>query len=307
MTTTTDALPTTTTDTVTTTTDATVQTPSVILTPSSTYHYQTLSWLPPSFSVATGSLIPSTIDGSAAPTATGTGDSPQDVPAVIAPNAGAIIPDGNTPVALKFNSLSYVQMVADPLLTAQFVQAIPLLVSSAVDLTPDQIIVVSIISAGGIGSTRRKARRSTVGGIVTTLSIPSDQVSDLQLAIRDPTSNLYSTTNGQLATLLDTTYPLTNNTDTTSNGNTVTDPNGLSVGTAANTTTSGGPSRAVIIGCSIGGATVLYAGMTVVAVRAYRRRKARQADEAAQQNAMFAHSISAPIMNENSLGFTPQW
>ena len=95
----------------------------------------------------------------------------------------------------------------------------------------------------------------------------------------------------------------------TSSGSTVTDPNGLTVGTTANanTTTSGGPSRAVIIGCSVGGATVLYAGMTVFAVRAYRRRKARQADEAARQNAMFAHSISAPIMNENSLGFTPQW
>ena len=104
-------------------------------------------------------------------------------------------------------------MVADPVLTAQFVQAIPLLISSAVDLTPDQVIVVSIISASGIGSTRRKVRRSTVGGIITTLSIPADQVSDLQLAIRDPTSSLYSTSNGQLATLLDTTFPLTNNTD----------------------------------------------------------------------------------------------
>jgi hypothetical protein len=70
-----------------------VQTPSVILTPSSTYHYQTLSWLPPSFSIATNSLIPSSADAVAVPTATGTGgSSTQDVPAVIAPNAGAIIP-----------------------------------------------------------------------------------------------------------------------------------------------------------------------------------------------------------------------
>ena len=80
-------------DSVTTTSDTlAVQTPSVILTPSSTYHYETLSWLPPSFSIATDSLIPSTADA-AVPTMTGASVSnTQDVPAVIAPNAGAIIP-----------------------------------------------------------------------------------------------------------------------------------------------------------------------------------------------------------------------
>jgi hypothetical protein len=104
-------------------------------------------------------------------------------------------------------------MVADPVLTAEFVQAIPLLISSAVELTPDQVIVISIISASGVGGMRRKVRRATVGGIVTTLSIPQDQVDALQLALRDPTSNLYSSNNGQLAYLLDATFPLTNNTD----------------------------------------------------------------------------------------------
>lgn len=90
-------LPTTTVDPVTTTSDTlVVQTPSVILTPSSTYHYETLSWLPPSFSIATDSLIPSTVDAAAVPTMTGASVSnPQDVPAVIAPNAGAIIPGTN--------------------------------------------------------------------------------------------------------------------------------------------------------------------------------------------------------------------
>jgi len=95
----------------------------------------------------------------------------------------------------------------------------------------------------------------------------------------------------------------------TSTSSSVTDPNGLSLGTQSGdlATSSTGPSRGVIIGVSVGGATALYAGMTVVAVRAYRRRKARQAEQAAAQNALFAHSISAPIMGENSLGFTPQW
>jgi hypothetical protein len=212
--------------------------PSVVITPTSTYHYQTLSWLPPSFSIALQSLLPSNVPSasialSSDATATPTGNA-QNIPAVIAPNVNAIIPGvchfsshkcikpiltplsslgGNIPVNIKFNSISYVQMVADPVLTAQFVQAIPLLITSAVDLTPDQVIVISIISANGVGSTRRKVRRSSVGGIVTTLSIPQDQVDALQQAIRDPTSNLYSPSNGQLAYLLDTKYPLTNNSE----------------------------------------------------------------------------------------------
>lgn len=219
-----------------------------------------------------------------------------------------IFTDEDQSVTLRFNAISYVQMVNDPVLTAQFVQALPLLISSAIDLTPDQIIVVSIISSSGVGATRRKARRSAVPGIVTTLAIPSNQVSALQLAIRDPTSALYSTKNGQLAILLDTTYPLTNNTDSSSSGTGVTDPNASSTsGQTTGNTASTGPSRSVVIGVSVGGATALYAGMTVVAVRAYRRRKAKKAEQMAEQNALFAHSISAPIMNENTLGFTPQW
>lgn len=216
--------------------------------------------------------------------------------------------DEDQSVNLRFNAISYVQMVNDPVLTAQFVQAIPLLISSAVDLTPDQIIVVSIVSSSGVGTTRRKVRRGAVPGIVTTLAIPSEQVSALQLAIRDPSSALYSTKNGQLAVLLDTTYPLTNNTDSSSSGTSVTDPNASSTGgQPTDNTASTGPSRSVVIGVSVGGATALYAGMTVVAVRAYRRRKAKKAEQMAEQNALFAHSISAPIMNENTLGFTPQW
>jgi hypothetical protein len=185
-------------------------------------------------------------------------------------------------------------MVADPVLTAEFVQALPLFVVSAINCSVDDIIVVSITSTG----TSLTKRDDSNSGVIVTLSIPTTQIQDLQTQIRSPDSPLFSPSNGQLATLIDTTYPVQQNYAVTSNtASPVTDPN-QQFGTGQSTTASPGLSKGAIVGIAVGGSTVLYAGLTVVVVRAYRRKKQRQLEENREQGRMIAQSISAPMMQE---------
>jgi hypothetical protein len=201
----------------------------------------------------------------------------------------------NTPANLKFDYLSYPQMVADPLLTAEFVQALPLFVVSAINCSVDDIIVVSITSS----ETSLTKRDSSTGGVIVALSIPSESVSNLQDQIRSPNSALFSPSNGQLAKLIDTTYPVQQNyAVTSSTSSPVIDPNNQGVNSGPNVTNSPGLSKGAIVGIAVGGSTVLYAGLTVAVVRAYRRRKQRQLEENREQGLMIAQSISAPMMQE---------
>jgi hypothetical protein len=97
-------------------------------------------------------------------------------------------------------------MVADPMLTAEFVQALPLFVNSAINVSVDDVIVVSITS-----SSTTLTKRDGTSGVVVTLSIPGSKVDVLQQQLRSPDSPLFAPSNGQLATLIDTTFPVQQN------------------------------------------------------------------------------------------------
>jgi hypothetical protein len=185
-------------------------------------------------------------------------------------------------------------MVADPMLTAEFVQALPLFVNSAINVSVDDVIVVSITS-----SSTALTKRDGTSGVVVTLSIPGSKVDVLQEQLRSPDSPLFAPSNGQLATLIDTTFPVQQNA-ASSSSIPVIDPNqqiGSGEPTPAPTT---GLSKGAIVGIAVGGSTVLYAGLTVAVVRAYRRKKQRQLEQNREQGIMIAQSISAPMMQESA-------
>jgi hypothetical protein len=185
-------------------------------------------------------------------------------------------------------------MVADPMLTAEFVQALPLFVNSAINVSVDDVIVVSITS-----SSTTLTKRDGTSGVVVTLSIPGSKVDVLQQQLRSPDSPLFAPSNGQLATLIDTTFPVQQNA-ASSSSIPVIDPNqqiGSGEPTPAPTT---GLSKGAIVGIAVGGSTVLYAGLTVAVVRAYRRKKQRQLEQNREQGIMIAQSISAPMMQESA-------
>ncbi|EIE88614.1 hypothetical protein RO3G_13325 [Rhizopus delemar RA 99-880] len=245
-----------------------------IYTPKLTYRYHTLSWLsgdftfsaPTSTTITTSSAIlgakPSNTD---------------DSPEYIAPNIGVIIPETSSSVIIKFTHPSYSQMVQDDLLTARFVQSLPLLVSHSLNISPDNVIITTISYLLDQDS-----------GLVVSLAIPNDQVSNLQNLISNQTSILYSGNNSQLANLIDPSYFVVSN---QSFGHS-------EQSTAGTDGSSSGLSKSVLIAVCVSVGTFIYAIVAVVVYKVYKKQK--NIEQAANPTVR-VHCISEPIMQDNSL------
>ncbi|OAD79818.1 hypothetical protein PHYBLDRAFT_157346 [Phycomyces blakesleeanus NRRL 1555(-)] len=193
----------------------------------------------------------------------------------------------------------------------------PLFVGNALNITADDVIVITLTSAAKKTTNKKRDNEeynTNSNGVVVTLSVPKDSVIPLQNLVSDPTSVLYSTSNGQLASLVDNSYPVSGSSSSSSSSSSasssIVDPNSTedqsSSSSNGGSSGNGGLSKASIIGICVSVGVVVYAAATVVSVRAYRRHRVRKDTEAQQQHQVFAQSISAPIMQENSLGWQSQ-
>lgn len=226
-------------------------------------------------------------------------------------------------VHLKFNYLSYVRMVEDYMLTAQFVQALPPIFSKALNINVDDVIVVTITSANPPGG-GQKRDISTTSGVIVAIAVPNQQVSSLSQLVQNRSSLLYSASNGQIVSLIDNQYPVTGklvyrrggghwcslswlgsqdvndpNTSQQSSGSGNTDGGGESSSGSSQSGT-GGLSRNAIIGIAVAAGVVCYAAATVGAVTAYRRHRRRQQEQEEVQRRAAIQEISAPIILDHS-------
>lgn len=104
-------------------------------------------------------------------------------------------------------------MVNDAILTAEFVQALPVYISKALNVSADDVIVVTITSASGKGSSSKRRRdlvasneSASNSGVIVSMAVPCQSVSELRQLVEDPNSQLYDPSNGQLAELVDGSY-----------------------------------------------------------------------------------------------------
>lgn len=172
-------------------------------------------------------------------------------------------------VIIKFTQPSYSQMVQDDLLTARFVQSLPLLISHSLNISPDNVIITTISYLLDQDS-----------GLVVSLAIPNDQVTNLQ--------NLISGNNSQLASLIDPSYFVASNQSFDHSEQS----------TAGTAGSSNGLSKNVLIAVCVSVGTVIYAIVAIVAYKVYKKQKnIKQAANPTVQ----VHCISEPIMQDNSL------
>ncbi|KAI8339609.1 hypothetical protein BC941DRAFT_420971 [Chlamydoabsidia padenii] len=195
-------------------------------------------------------------------------------------------------------------MVSNSILTAQFVQSVPVLFSKVLDCSLDDIIVQSIVASNPSLPNKRK-RDSGTSGVILAMALPNTKVSDLQNLVANSSSTLYASDNGQLPLLIDKSYPISS--QVSNPAGIMNDPNNPSSdnGNGGGSSNNGGSglSRGGIIGICVSVGVVVYGAATVLAVRIYRRRKSKR-NEQEQDHQEFVHAISAPIMHENTLGFT---
>ncbi|KAL0074422.1 hypothetical protein J3Q64DRAFT_1420479 [Phycomyces blakesleeanus] len=317
---------TTTTATTTTTTSDAVETtsePTTSITQTkshspSPYHYQTYSWLSNTFSIALSTTTSKptssqssykaseTLHPSSSPSDTDTTD--DNLPQYIAPNINAEIPDTSDLVNMKFNYLSYPQMVQDALLTAEFVQALPVLISKVLDISEDDVIIVTITS-GSQQSGKKKRQTTDSTGVIVSMAIPSTEVTELQTLVASSDSSLYAASNGQLASLIDSSYKITSSSvASTANTPVVSDPNSGSVESSEASSQpdqqKSGLSKGSIIGICVSVGAIVYAAATVIVVKKIRHRKRQIQEPPMVDQHVFARSISAPISQGNSLGWS---
>ncbi|KAI8093073.1 uncharacterized protein BX664DRAFT_313163 [Halteromyces radiatus] len=255
-----------------------------------------------------------TVTTSSTPT---TSPTPSNLPQYIAPNPNAAIPSTSDIVHLKFNYLSYVRMVEDYMLTAQFVQALPPLFSKALDISVNDVIVVTITSASSSSSSGQGRKRDQVNtqqqkdisdtGVLVAIAVPNQSVTPLAQLVQNRSSSLYDSSNGQIATLIDSQYPVSssdsqgmndpNGTQSSSNsGNT----NGGGSNTAGQSSSDSSLSRGAIIGIAVSVGVVVYAAATMGAVTMYRRHRRHQQEQEEQRRRNAIQEISAPIILDHS-------
>lgn len=109
---------------------------------------------------------------------------------------------------IKLNEISYSALLSNAVMTASLVQELPVLISKALDISIDSVIVVSITGASNVNA--RKRSDSGANGVVVAVAIPDENVDELKIIIKSPNSTLYSPSNGQLPTFIDRNYPVTN-------------------------------------------------------------------------------------------------
>ncbi|KAK3821650.1 MAG: hypothetical protein J3Q66DRAFT_333923 [Benniella sp.] len=259
-----------------------------------------------------------------APTQTPTPPSPgASLPEVVIPDLQPKIPDNSFNVVLRFQHVSYFQVIHNSVLAAQLVSFIPAQLGEVLNIDPQLILVLAIRDGSGssnggakaqavtegrqVRSTKRKravvTTNSNEDAILVTVAIPRDQYWALSAMVKDPSSPLYTPGADSFGQYLDPTYDLSKNPPSSDgdkgkgNGKDNTPPNPLTghnnPGQITHPDSAGGsssPSKAPLIGSVIGLVTVAYVGIAIIVIRRYRHKKLKE-----QERGTTMRNISAPI------------
>ncbi|RIA94812.1 hypothetical protein C1645_817514, partial [Glomus cerebriforme] len=202
---------------------------------------------PPEISI---SLIPT-------PVTTTTFAIPTNIPAKIVVDEEASYdtpPPNTTQVQLKFSAqLPWLQVVKSDILPSQFVSFVREDLSKSTGIALDDITV-------------RDLQAADDGGVLMTMNIPDNELTNFSDVVKNPKSNFYLK-GSELSKLVDPTSPIIAE-DQQVNG--ITSPTNNLKSVTGNSSNKG-----LIIGLAVGGSTILYAGLTALVIRAYKRSKSR--------------------------------
>lgn len=106
---------------------------------------------------------------------------------------------------MKFLNISYVSLIQDAILTAQFVQDLPIILCNSLNINVNSIIILSIADSSSVLLFQK---RSDQVGILVSMAVPMSEFNDLQALISNQSSPLYDPKNGQLPKFIDYTYPI---------------------------------------------------------------------------------------------------
>ncbi|CAG8576275.1 1426_t:CDS:2 [Ambispora gerdemannii] len=214
------------------------------------------------------------------------------LPMVIVPPGAGVAPPGTVIVQIKLNSLIWADVVNSSTLAAQIAVFLPKDIANALSLDPAQIVIINLINVNG--------------NVVVQIAIPSGSVTALNNVLKNPTSSFY-TDGTPISKLVDSTYPII-----PQNGPPVSSPDNPNASSGLSNNIGSGPggsqaaeknpsNKGMVIGLAVGGSTVLYACVTALVIRAYKRSKTRVVER--QNDFLYGQAISSPVMQENSMWY----
>ncbi|KAG0005241.1 hypothetical protein BGZ65_011658, partial [Modicella reniformis] len=146
------------------------------------------------------------------------------LPDVVIPDLHPQIPENSFSVRLRFEQVSYVQVINSGVLAAQLVSFIPAQLGEVLNVDPQMVLVLAIRDGSSSSSSlsslskaegrARRRKRAVVttnnaeDAILVTVSIPQDQYWVLSALVKDRNSILYIPAPDSFGQYLDPTFPL---------------------------------------------------------------------------------------------------
>jgi hypothetical protein len=104
------------------------------------------------------------------------------------------------------------------MLTATLVQDLPVIFGQALNISVDDVMIMSITSSSNADTSdatdnsslsKRTSASSSDTGVIVSMAVPQTYVSKLQTLIDTPNSPLYTSSDSQLPDMIDQSYPIT--------------------------------------------------------------------------------------------------
>ncbi|EXX61904.1 hypothetical protein RhiirA1_440135 [Rhizophagus irregularis] len=195
---------------------------------------------------------------------------PSNIPEKIVVDEENTPPPNTTQVQLKFSAqLPWLQVVGDDVLPSQFVKFVPEDIAKFTGIPLKDITVTDLQAADN-------------GGVLMTINIPENKFGNLSNVIANPSSAFYLK-GTELSKLVDPSSPIV------VSGDNVPNPTNLGF-------SGGNSNRGIIIGLAVGGSTILYAGLTALIIRAYKKKNSKKMQR--QENHVYGSTNGNPYTGQ---------
>ncbi|CAG8577626.1 8179_t:CDS:2, partial [Diversispora eburnea] len=211
-------------------------------------------------------------------TPTITEDEPTVIPAIVIPNSPSEVPSGYSKIQIKLkNNLPWENVVNDSTIPPFIAHYLPIEIAKCIeDMSPDEIKVVMLEVAPD-------------NGVFVILIVPDKYLADITAILSDPTSEFYTNEDNEFRDLVDYQYDIHQNDDNLKSGPNTNDPKSSSItniptgtiknGDLTNTDDSPGSSKKPFVILAVIGSTILYVAFTILVIKAYKRSRARAAQQ----------------------------
>ncbi|CAJ0848098.1 9943_t:CDS:2, partial [Entrophospora sp. SA101] len=211
-----------------------------------------------------------------------------DLPRVIVSDNNESPPPNSVFIKIKLQ-LPWDKIVANDVVPVQIMDFLPKDLAKAGGIPSEEIKPISLEASDG-------------GEVLLNIAIPGNKVNIINDVIKNPTSSFYTNaTTPELNHSVDSTSLVSSEPDNNNNNLNPT-VNGPILPNSTQGDSSDSSNKGLVIGLAVTGSALLYAGLTALVIRAYRRSKLRSLQQQNDANYNYGADLGTGINNVNDIG-----